>query len=284
MFSNQIVGSDPFVEMPLSSQALYFHLGMQADDDGFVGSPRKIQRMIGANDDDLKLLIAKRFILAFESGIIVIKHFRMQNTLQNDRYKPTFYQRERSMLIVKDNKAYTEAEKVEIPAPIPEWKQDGNIVETEWKHNLTKHNLTKHNITENRDTDVSLAPTSETEVSTELVPVPEDDPSQEVIFKLPLQSTKEHPLYHPVTVSDLDHYRDLYPAVDVEQAIRSMIGWCEANPAKRKTARGAKAFITNWLSREQNRGGTLRGRSEQARANDFTQALGDIYSREVNDG
>ena len=74
MFAKTITESDAFLDMPLSTQALYFHLGMNADDDGFVNSPKRIQRLAGASEDDLRLLIAKRFVLAFESGIIVIKH------------------------------------------------------------------------------------------------------------------------------------------------------------------------------------------------------------------
>ena len=91
MFSMKIVDSDAFLDMPHSTQNLYFHLNMRADDDGFINNPKKIQRMLGASDDDLKLLLAKRFILAFDSGIIVIKHWRMHNTLRKDRYHPTHY-------------------------------------------------------------------------------------------------------------------------------------------------------------------------------------------------
>jgi hypothetical protein len=108
MFTKQIIDSDAFLEMSSSAQALYFHLGMRADDEGFVNNPKKIQRMIGAAEDDLKILMAKRFIIGFESGIIVIKHWKMHNYIQNDRFKPTVYQAERALLSVKDNKAYTE--------------------------------------------------------------------------------------------------------------------------------------------------------------------------------
>lgn len=108
MFTMKIVDSDAFLDMPLSAQALYFHLNMRADDDGFVNNPKKIQRMVGANDDDLKMLIAKRFILAFDSGIVVIKHWRMHNLLRKDRYHPTQYQDELKLLCLKNNLAYTE--------------------------------------------------------------------------------------------------------------------------------------------------------------------------------
>jgi hypothetical protein len=107
MFTMNIVDSDAFLDMPLSTQCLYFHLNMRADDDGFIGNPKRIQKLIGASEDDLKLLIAKRFILVFEDGVIVIKHWRMHNTIQRDRYTPTVYQDEMSELLVKDNKAYS---------------------------------------------------------------------------------------------------------------------------------------------------------------------------------
>jgi hypothetical protein len=97
MFSSQIVSSDAFLEMPLTSQALYFHLGMSADDDGFV-SPRKVLRMSGAGEDDLKILLAKGFVIPFESGIIVITHWKQNNYLRNDRYTPTIYKAERERL------------------------------------------------------------------------------------------------------------------------------------------------------------------------------------------
>ena len=108
MFTLKIVDSDAFLDMPMSAQALYFHLNMRADDDGFVNNPKKISRMIGASDDDLKILLAKRFVLGFESGVIVIKHWRMHNLLRKDRYNPTQYQEEYKRLQLKDNGAYTE--------------------------------------------------------------------------------------------------------------------------------------------------------------------------------
>lgn len=107
MFAKTIIDSDAFLEMPLSTQCLYFHLSMRADDDGFVNNPKKIQKMIGASEDDLKLLIAKSFILTFETGVIVIKHWRINNYIRNDRYHETVYQEEKSLLSVKDNNAYT---------------------------------------------------------------------------------------------------------------------------------------------------------------------------------
>lgn len=108
MFAKTIIDSDAFLDMPLSTQALYFHLSMRADDDGFINNPKKVQRMIGAADDDLKVLITKRFIIPFESGIVVIKHWKIHNYIQKDRYKETIYKEEKALLAEKENKAYTE--------------------------------------------------------------------------------------------------------------------------------------------------------------------------------
>ena len=115
MFAKTIIDSDAFLDMPLSAQALYFHLSMRADDDGFVNNPKKIQRMVGASDDDCKLLVMKRFILTFESGVIVIKHWKIHNYIRNDRYKETVYLNEKSALAVDKNNAYTEASPLGIP-------------------------------------------------------------------------------------------------------------------------------------------------------------------------
>lgn len=92
-----------FLDMPLTAQALYFHLAMRADDDGFVNNPKKIQRMIGGNDDDMRLLIAKGYLITFDSGIIAIKHWKVHNYIRNDRYKSTVYIEERELLTVVNN-------------------------------------------------------------------------------------------------------------------------------------------------------------------------------------
>jgi len=149
MFTTKIVDSDAFLDMPLSAQALYFHLNMRADDDGFVNNPRKIQRMIGASEDDLKLLIAKRFVLTFESGVVVIKHWRMHNLLRKDRYHPTQYQEEMQTLCLKDNQAYTEADN----ALATTWQPSDNQMATEdsiGKDSIDKYRLGKDRIGKER--------------------------------------------------------------------------------------------------------------------------------------
>ncbi len=109
MFAKTIITSDAFLDMPATSRSLYMLLCVLADDDGFVNAPRSIMRMSGATEDDMKLLITKRFVLSFQSGVIVIKHWKIHNLIQKDRYKETKYLDEKAMLAIDENNAYTEA-------------------------------------------------------------------------------------------------------------------------------------------------------------------------------
>ena len=108
MFAKRIIDSDAFLDMPLSTQSLYFHLSMRADDEGFINNPKRIQRMIGASDDDCKLLIAKGFILVFETGVIVIKHWKIHNYIQKDRFKPTICLEEKREIVTEEDGTYTQ--------------------------------------------------------------------------------------------------------------------------------------------------------------------------------
>lgn len=115
MFAKTIVTSDAFLDMPATTRSLYMLLCVMADDDGFVNAPRSIMRQSGATDDDMKLLIAKRFVLTFDSGVVVIKHWRIHNLIQKDRYKETKYLEEKAMLGLDENNAYTEGETTVYP-------------------------------------------------------------------------------------------------------------------------------------------------------------------------
>lgn len=115
MIAKTIIDSDLFLDMPMSTQCLYFHLNMRADDDGFINNPKKIQRMIGCNDDDIKLLIAKNFIIPFESGVVVIKHWKIHNYIRMDRYKETLYKEEKSQLVTDKSKEYILGRPDDIP-------------------------------------------------------------------------------------------------------------------------------------------------------------------------
>lgn len=148
MLTTKVTDADAFVSMPSSAQALYLHLNMGADDDGFNNQVQLAMFKAHASVDDVKLLLAKRFILQFESGVIVIKHWRMANALRNDRYKPTNFQEELNMLKVKDNKSYSFSE--------GEWLPNGCQTVAERLPNgcpnLTQPNLTEHNLKEEKNT------------------------------------------------------------------------------------------------------------------------------------
>lgn len=115
MFSLDVVDTDSFLDMPLTAQALYFHLGMRADDDGFIGNPKRMQRMIGCNDDDLRLLLVKGFVISFDSGVYVIRHWKIHNYIRTDRYKETVYIPEKNMLSVVKNGEYALSDTIGIP-------------------------------------------------------------------------------------------------------------------------------------------------------------------------
>lgn len=149
MFAKTIIDSDAFLDMPLSAQALYFHLSMRADDEGFVGNPKRIRSMVGASEDDLKLLLMKRFILAFESGVVVIKHWKIHNYIQSDRCKPTTYIEEKNTLALDGKKAYIE--KVDTDCI-----QNGYNSDTQFR--LGQGRVDKHSLGESNSAD-GAAPT-----------------------------------------------------------------------------------------------------------------------------
>ena len=158
MFTEKITESDTFLDMPLSTQALYFHYCMNADDDGFVKNPKRIQKMLGASEDDSKLLIVKRFVLPFDSGIIVIKHWRMHNLLRKDRYKPSEYIEEKSLLNIKENGAYTFDSNQGIPLMTTKWQPNDNQMAPQYS--LGKDSIDKISIEESNSDEQVTIPSS----------------------------------------------------------------------------------------------------------------------------
>ena len=136
MFSLSVVDTDRFLDMPVSTQALYFHLGMHGDDDGFVSSPRKIARAAGCNDDDLRLLIQKNYIIPFESGVVVITDWRLNNYIKPDRYKPTVFLNEMNELKTNEVGKYIHGSNLE-----PVWNQDGTKAEPQIRLELDKNSI-----------------------------------------------------------------------------------------------------------------------------------------------
>jgi hypothetical protein len=149
MFAKSIIDSDAFLDMPCTTQSLYFHLCMRADDDGFVSNPKRIQRMLGASDDDLKILLSKRFILAFDSGVIVIKHWRIHNYIRKDTYRETLYSEEKSQLFEKPDGAYTD-HAVTAPSRVCDASVDGSLTQDRLgKVSIDKDSKHKHGQYEN---------------------------------------------------------------------------------------------------------------------------------------
>ena len=245
MFAKTIIDSDAFLDMPLSTQALYFHLAMRADDDGFINNPKKIQRVIGSADDDLRLLYLKRFLIPFDTGVCVIKHWRIHNYIRSDRYKETVYQEEKSQLYTKDNNAYSLTPPDEIQAipdagmsiGIPDGSQAVDSRETQVRLGKDRDRLGEDSI--------ALLPGAETP------PAPNTAAAQSSQFVISI--TLNDKTEYSITQADVDGWKDLYPAVDVIQELRKMKGWADANPAKRKTKRGIKSFINSWLAKEQDK-------------------------------
>ena len=148
MFTKKITDADEFISLPSSTQALYLHLCMAADDDGFNNQIQMAMFKAHASLDDVKVLLAKRFILQFENGVIVIKHWRMANALRKDRYTPTAFQEELKKLKIKDNGSYTfDIDKEELVA---EWLPDGCQVVAVDKNSIDKNSIGKNNSTPRR--------------------------------------------------------------------------------------------------------------------------------------
>ena len=250
MFSSKIVCSDAFTEMPFSAQALYFQLNMEADDDGFLNNARRVQRTICASEDDLNLLFEKRFILGFKNGVVVIKHWRMNNQIRKDRYTATQYQEEFNTLEIKADGGYTEKEKEAVDSLATTWQPDGNQMATQYR--LGKDSIGKGSI--------DILPGAETPPAPPDPPDPPDPPkppdppdpkapSSPVVISIMLNDKTEY----KITEADVAEWKELYQAVDVMQELRKMKGWADANPSKRKTRKGVKRFINSWLAKEQDK-------------------------------
>ena len=143
MFSIDVVDTDKFLDMPVSTQALYFHFGMRADDDGFVSSPKKIVKIANCTNDDLRVLISKGYIIPFESGVVVITDWRKNNTLKGDRYKPTVYQEELGILETQGNSYILKGSGISSGTRLePDWNQIGTKLEPQYS--IDKYSIDKN--------------------------------------------------------------------------------------------------------------------------------------------
>lgn len=145
MFSIDVIDTDKFLDMPVTTQALYFHFGMRADDDGFVSSPKKIAKIANCTNDDLRILISKGYVIPFESGVIVITDWKTNNLIKSDRYKPTRCQEEFKQLEIKDGSYIVNQGVLDYGTEVePNWNQNGNQLEPQVR--LDKDRLDKDSI------------------------------------------------------------------------------------------------------------------------------------------
>lgn len=218
MFAKTIIDSDAFIDMPTSARLLYYDLSMRADDDGFVNSPKKIMRMTGAADDDLRILALRKFIIPFENGIVVIKHWLIHNYIRKDTYKETNYIEEKNMLEVDKNKSYR--------LKTADCQRSVDEPSTQVRIGKVRKGKDSKDIHAQSDT-IACEP----------------------VITITLNDKTEYPIYQHM----IDEWIELYPNVDVMQELRNMKGWCNANPKRRKTKQGILRFIVGWLSREQDK-------------------------------
>lgn len=224
MFSLDVVGTDNFSDMPASAQNLYFHLGMRADDDGFIASPRQVAKIINCSKDDLGILVGKGYVIPFESGVVVITDWKINNQIRKDRYTETKYYEEKEVLEISPNGSYIIQPDL-VTKRLPDGCQSGNP----GKYRLDKDSIVKDNISLELD---KSTPTG----SSILLPL-----TDKTTYDVPLDK--------------ISNWKQAYPIVNVEQELRKMIAWLDSNPSKKKTRRGIDRFINNWLENTQNRGG-----------------------------
>lgn len=256
MFAKTIIDSDLFLDMPLSTQALYFHLSMRADDDGFVNNPKKIMRMIGASEDDIKILISKQFVLSFESGVIVIRHWKLHNCIQKDRYKPTLCVDEKLLIGENTSKEYLYTGCI----------QDGNKTETECIQSVytDKIRLDKIRIDKNR-----LDKGSEEEDI--------DIVSDETISSRKKIVRQKHGEYDNVLLSD-EEYENLkveFPE-DYQDRIERL---SEYMASTGKTYKNHLATIRCWAKKEQPKASSTQSvKQPQSEYDRFMSNLQEIYN------
>lgn len=233
MFSLDVVNTDLFLDMPTSTQNLYFHLGMRADDDGFVASPKQVMKLINCTADDMKILVSKGYVIPFETGVIVICHWKQNNYIRSDRYHQTKYISEKQQL-QESNGIYLLS-----GSGIPYDNQlvDGMDTEIRLDKNRLDNNITSNVILSGAET----APARNT--------VPD---ASGILLSLVDKTDYDVPL------SKIEEWKEAYPAVDIEQELKKMAAWLNANPSRKKTRRGINRFINTWLSREQDKGGRYR--------------------------
>lgn len=237
MMAKSIIKSDQFLEMPMSSQLLYFHLLSDADDDGFINAPKSIMRVIGAKDDDMRVLQAKGYTIPFDSGVIVIKHWRIHNSLRKDRYNPNpQLENERKQLIINDKKEYELA---------PTWQPFGNHLATSWQPN-GNHLATNGYHSIGKDS------------------IDKDSIGKDSVYSGCDKSQPTHTHFKPPTVEEVKQYCiERNNTIDAEYFVdfQEARGWVLSNGKKMKDW---KATIRTWERNNYNRKPVNKNSKEDA--------------------
>lgn len=239
MFAKTIIDSDAFLEMPISSQVLYFHLAMRADDDGFINKPKTIIRMVGCKDDDMRLLIERKFVIPFDSGVVVIKHWRIHNYIRKDTYSETKYKEEKSKLSVDKNGSYKAVEEgilsiCDEPVTNPLHLRNEPVTGTSTQVRLGKDRIGKVSIGEDNKANV------EDIENINNISYAQSNGKNAIILA--------DGSVFIVPEKEISILKSAYPKIDVEAEIKKMAAWAMSNPAKRKTRRGIMRFVNSWLS------------------------------------
>jgi hypothetical protein len=258
-----VIDTDKFAMMSLSARYLYFELSVRADDDGFLGAPMRIVRMVGCEESDLEELERSEYVIKFKTGVIVIRDWNVHNTIRKDMYNETIYQKERDMLCVINGRYYLKTDNVtdSVTDNVTDNVTDSvtdNVTDSV-TDNVTDSvtgsvtDSVTDNVTDSVTGSVTLSKDniSKDNISKDsaLCSEPEAPPSEPPLISLPLNDKS----FHDVFCEDVDNWKELYPAVDIVQELRKMKGWLNSNPTKRKTRRGINRFINSWLAREQDK-------------------------------
>jgi len=246
MFAKTIIDSDAFLDMPVTSRLLYYDLSMRADDDGFVNAPKKIMRIVGATQDDLNILVYRKFVIPFENGVIVIKHWRLHNYIRKDRYTETKYKEQKATLELDENGAYRmKKERLTSGCQL--------VDEVATQDRVGKDSIDQDSIDSLSEDSIECSDSNEDMQKKKTRKKPEKT-NEPPVFQIPLNDGT----MYDVTQSEIDMYTNLYPAVDIQNQMRAIVGWNMSNPKKRKTRSGIKRHINTWLADKQNNGGGRR--------------------------
>ena len=255
MISKRIIDTDTFLDMPVSARELYFQLLLRADDEGFVGNAKRIIKMIGATIDDLKVLIAKGFVIPFESGVIVITHWRIHNYIQSDRFQPTHYQEEKAQVALT-NGVYTKVEDVSKM----DTKCIQNVSKMDTQYSIGKDSIGKYRLDKNSIDNKNVQNDVDSPQAVESTGVPKKKKSS---------SLKDKKSYEEFVNEFFDTVRqqpwwldfvDAFPNVTTEGELAKAKAWLLANTNRRK--KDLKRYLYNWLSKAQDQYDRIRLRKE----------------------